>query len=305
MIQDAKITSIQTDPESYHQHNPGNNPRGHKEYVMSRSDLMEFYHCPNRWIQGYHKKATESTDYGNLIDCYILDNKSFDNKYAVAPKEYFNEAKGEDKPWNWNATFCKEWRSEQIQHGKAVIKAEDLEACKMANTTMRGNKIIGKLLSSSDKQVMLTGVWQDKSGLNIPLKALIDIVPSKDSMFSQYLCDLKTCRSASPSQWPREVWKYGYHVQAAFYADMYHAAIGEARDGFVHILQESYEPYELGRRLLSEEFIEEGREKYQHALGKYCRCLQSGIWPGYDDDKDRSIDGFTITEPEAWMIGVK
>lgn len=305
MIQNAKITSIMTNPESYHLYNPDNGPRGDKEYVMSRSDLMEFWHCPHRWIQGYHKKAIEATDYGSLIDCYVLDNKSFGSKYAVAPREYFNKKDGKDKPWNWNATFCKEWRSEQVEQNKVVIKSEELEACKTAGVAMLNDKIINRMLDCSDKQVMLTGVWQDKSGLSIPLKTLIDIVPSKDSVFSQYLCDLKTCRTASPSQWPREVWKYGYHVQAAFYTDMYYAATGEARDGFTHILQESYEPYEIGRRLLSEEFIEEGREKYQSALNKYCQCLKSGVWPGYDDDKDRSIDGFTITEPEAWMIGAK
>ncbi|HDY67910.1 MAG TPA: hypothetical protein ENH85_08985 [Candidatus Scalindua sp.] len=272
---------------------------------MSRSDLMEFWHCPHRWIKGYHKKATESTDYGQLIDCYILDNQAFGSKYAVAPKEYYNKKDDKDKPWNWNATFCKDWRAEQVEQGKLVIKSEDLEACKDAGATMLNDQIIGRLLACSDKQVMLTGTWQDESGLSIPLKTLIDIVPLKDSAFSQYLCDMKTCRTASPYQWPREVWKYGYHVQAAFYADMYYAATKEARDGFTHILQESYEPYEIGRRLLSEEFIEEGREKYQSALKKYCQCLKSGVWPGYDDDSNMSIDGFTITEPEAWMIKEK
>ena len=299
MIKKAKIISVDTDPVSYHYNSE---PRGSKDYVLSRSDLMEFYHCPQRWIKGYREKETNAKKYGSIIDCYILDRYRFSDKYAAAPKGYFNEKEGKDKPWNWNATICKEWRD--IQQGKIIIKIEDLVACEKALDSICKDEIINNLINHSDKQVMITAVWQSDN-LQIPLKTLIDLVPRRQSNFNQYLCDFKTCKNASPSQWSREVYRYGYHVQAAFYIDMYYAATGEARDGFVHILQESFAPYEVGRRLLSEEFIELGRQIYQEALKKYCECWRKNIWPGYDDDSRNNIDGFTICEPESWMIGGK
>lgn len=298
MIKEARIVSVQTDPEDYFNYKPG--PRGSIDRVMSRSDLMEFFHCPARWVRGYEKKETSAKDYGSMIDSYILDNEAFENKHTVRPKEYYSEKDDVDKPWNMNAKFCKDWMA--LQGDKIVIAEDDIDKCEAALKSAERDSIVNYILENSKKQVMITGMWVDKSGICVPLKSLLDIVPERDSDYGQYLGDFKTCRSAAVAKWPREIWQYGYHIQAAFYGDMHYAATGETRDGFVHILQESYEPYEVGRRLLSEEFIELGRGIYQSALSKYCECLKSGIWTGYDDDESKSIDGFTITEPEAWMV---
>lgn len=293
-IQTAKIISTQTEPEAYHSYNPDDDGRGEKSYVMSRSDLMEFYHCPHRWAIGFEKKRTDALSYGNLLDAYVLDNERFGNQFVVAPETYTNE-KGEDKRWNRNAKVCIEWEGNQCG---VIIKSSELEECRLAKEALMRDPIIKAFLGSSNFQVMITAEWKDESGIVVPLKCLIDLVPKE----GQYLGDLKTCRTASNSQWPREVFNYGYHVQAAFYCDMYYAATGEARDGFVHILQENYPPYETGRRLLSEEFIEMGRSKYENALKKYCNCLYTGHWGGYDDNINRQIDGFTITEPLPYMV---
>lgn len=302
MIETAKIVSVKTDPDVYFAHNPGGNQRGGKDYVMSRSDLMEFFHCPNRWRKGYKNLPSDAKDYGSLLDCYLLDKNRFDSKYSVAPDEYYNENKGMDMPWNYNAKFCKEWRAEELAKGKVSIKEGDMDGCRAAGRTMLDDKIINSLLKDSDTQVMIEAEWHSKSGRKIPLKALLDIVPKKGTMYEQHICDLKTCRSASPEKWSREVFNYGYHVQAAFYIDMYYAATGESRDWFAHILQESYEPYEIGRRLISEDFIEIGREKYESAMALYCDCLKSDKWPGYDDVNRNNIGGFSVTNPELWMI---
>lgn len=300
MITNAKILSTQTCNDEYHNYDPG--PRGSTDRVMSRSDLMEFAQCPSRWIKGYKEERKEATDYGSMIDTYILDSENFETIYAVAPSIYYNEEKGEDKKWNWNARFCKEWKEEQKKEGKIVIKEEDLQDCINSESSMRNDVTAHGIINNSDKQVMIIGTWKDKSGIVVPLKALLDLVPKEGTKYDQYIGDLKTCRDASPGRWHIAVYKYKYEVQAAFYADMYNAIEGNSRDGFFHILQESFAPYEVGRRYITEEFIELGRGIYQSALSKYCECLKSGVWPGYDDDESRSIDGFTITEPEAWMV---
>jgi len=296
-IQNGTIISTQTDTNIYHK--VSDIARGNIEYVMSRSDLMEFDKCPHRWVQGYSKTRTDSMSYGNLLDAYLLESGRFDDQFAIAPETYAHE-KG-DKPWNWNATVCREWREEQHALGKEVIKKQQYEECILASKVLYSDKMINGILSTSNFQVMITAEWKDKdTGLTIPLKCLIDIVPKK----GLYLIDFKTCKSASLGQWPREVYNWGYHIQAAFYMDMYEAATGEVRNGFAHILQESYAPYEVGKRLLDEEFIELGREKYINAIKKYCECLKSGKFGGYDDYSLYMLkfDGFTSVGPESWMI---
>jgi hypothetical protein len=296
-IQNAKIISTQTDPAVYHIYGNGEYRVGDKEYTMSRSDLMEFSHCPHRWVSGFEKKRTDALSYGNLLDAYVLDKERFNSQFVICPEIYVND-KGEDKPWNWNTKRCQEWRANREKYNKTIIKASEAEECQQASIALYNDPIITSFIESSDKQVMIVAEWKDESGIIVPLKCLIDLVPKK----GQYLGDLKTCRTASNSQWPREVFNYGYHVQAAFYGNMYYIATGEARDGFVHILQENYPPYETGRKLISEEFIEIGKSRYENALKRYCHCLNTGKWGGYEDDTNRQIDGFTITEPLPYMM---
>jgi len=301
-IQNAKIVGTQVMPEYYHQYNPDGDGRGEINYVMSRSDLMEFNHCPHRWAMGYHKSKTEALSYGNMLDAFVLDRDRFDEAFIVRPDTYEND-KGEIKKWNNNSNTCKKWNAETLKSGMGIISEADLKICKDAENSLLADEVIKGILDTSDFQVMITAEWHDKpTGLKIPLKCLIDIVPRKDSYFHRYLADLKTCRTACVGQWAREVYNWGYHVQGAFYLDMHEAATGEVRNGFAHILQESYEPYEVGRRLIDEDFIELGRDKYFAALEKYCECMKSGKFGGYDDYSMVQFDGFTSVGPESWMI---
>jgi len=301
-FKNAKIVSVQTDPNIYHRYNPGNNDRGSQKFVMSRSSLMEFNHCPSRWVKGYGKETTDSLSYGNMLDAYILDNSKFADQFVTQPETYTND-KDEVKAWSGNAKACKEWNAAQIAAGKSVISSDQMEMCIRAKEVMYQDEVIKGFLDHSDFQVMIIAEWHDKgTGLIVPLKCLIDIAPRSESYFKHYLGDLKTCRTAAVDQWPREVFKWGYHIQGAFYLDMYEAATGEARNGFNHILQESYEPFEVGKRMLDEDFIELGRDKYEQAMVKYCECLKSGKFGGYDAYSLTRFEGFTSVGPLPYMI---
>lgn len=296
-IQNAKIYGKQVNPDDYHSYGAEKDIKGSKNFIMSRSDLMEFDHCPHRWVSGFEKKRTDALSYGQMIDCYMLDRDRFDDAFIVRPDTYEND-KGEIKKWNNNSNTCRAWNAETLKSGMGIISEADLKTCNDAKESLMQDSIIKSFIESSDKQVMIVAEWKDELGIIVPLKCLIDLVPRE----GQYLGDLKTCRTAANSTWAREIYNYGYHVQAAFYVDMYYAATGEARDGFVHIIQENYPPYEPGRRLLSEEFIEMGQAIYKNALKNYCSCINHNNWTGYDNDPNKQIDGFTIVDPELWMI---
>lgn len=306
-IKNAKIHGVGIDPEEYHNYVPihgdeNSVTRGKEQYIMSRSDLMEFNHCPHRWAMGYKQEKTSALSYGQMLDSFVLDNARFNDNFIIQPETYTND-KGEIKKWNNNSNTCKAWNAKTLQSGKVIISEKDYSTCVDAQKVLIEDKIIKSVLQASDFQVMVLAEWHDKeTGLVIPIKCLIDIVPRKDSPYHMYLADLKSCRSAAPGLWARDVYNYGYHVQGAFYMDMHEAATGEVRNVFSHILQESYHPFEPGKRMLSEEFIELGRDKYVEAMKKYCHCLKSGEFGSYDDYTQPVFDGFTCTSPEPWMI---
>jgi hypothetical protein len=64
---------------------------------MSRSELVEFYECPAKWILGPHgDDSTPSMDFGSLVDCLVTQPERFDDLFAVCPETYTNK-KGETK----------------------------------------------------------------------------------------------------------------------------------------------------------------------------------------------------------------
>lgn len=270
--------------------------RGDPNYAMSRSDLVEFNRCPHRWRAGYERKDTDATDWGSIMDVLFLQPNRFNDEYAVAPATYTNE-KGEEKPWNWNAKVCQQWRDER--EGKAILKADQYTEAKQSIEVLAKDTTVAELMFGAKFQVMVVGEY-DCDGVIIPVKALIDIVPSASGQFPKSLADFKTTTSAALHSWKRSVFDYGYHTQAAMHLDLYTAATGEDRVDFRHVLQENYVPWEVGRRVLSEEFIQLGRTEYLSALKRYAACLKSNVWPSYDEAPE--LNGFSLTDPEAWMV---
>ena len=301
MIQNAKVVGAQIDPEVYHRRDE-NVPRGHSEYIMSRGELIEFAHCPHRWVNGYHEEeSSKPMQWGSLIDTLLLDPDRFSAKYAIAPPTYMAEGKKKNDPptekkWNLNATYCSNWVD--AQKGKTVIKVDEYAEALKAVEVIKSDGSISNIIDHSSKQVFVVAEYLDEeTGIIVPLRILIDIVPEDKS-----LIDLKTCISAEPRAWSRAVYQHGYHVQAAFYLDVYNAAMGDSRNEFRHIIQESFPPYEIGKRVLSDEFIALGRNKYQEALKLYAKCLRDYSWPSYEELQNYSINGWGIVDTEAYMI---
>lgn len=269
--------------------------RGDMKFVMSRSELFEFANCPRRWLEGFRDGETAEKDWGSLVDIMVLNRGDFNERVAIEPSEYTN-AKGETKAWNNNAAACKEWHEDN--DGKLIVKPKVYGQAKNAAETLWRDENIKALVEASETQVMFLAEYQDEAtGIAVPFKGLIDMVPREP--FADCLADLKTCRSAHPKAWESHVCSFGYHLQSAIYLDAYNKATGEARTSFVHVLQESEAPYYCELTDLSAEFIHIGRNAYRAALRKYCECLKTGIWDGYEA---RRVHGRRITEPPPWIL---
>ena len=301
MIKKAVIYSDNTDPAIYHRTIGGE--RGKLDHIMSNSELRAFAESPSKWLAGANlpdDEDSEATFWGSLMDCLVTQPGAFATRYAITPETYPDAKTGDAKPWNWNANYCKEWREKQSE--KEVIKPQKNEQADAALTRLRSDPRLESFIDASKTQVFVMGEWADESGVTVPLKGLIDFVPDvAHPLFGKCLGDLKTCRCGAPGAWGKLCFQRGYHVQAALYLDLYCAATGEDRCDFRHIVQESMPPYEPGRRFLSVELIGLGRASYTDTLRRYCACVATGNWPGWDDASSL-IEGWTAAEPELWMI---
>lgn len=290
----AMIQGVGVNPEEYHK----NGERCTQSYAMSSSSLKLFSLCPSKYRAGIADSESESKAFGSLVDCLALTANQLHTRFAVQPETYENDKK-EVKPWSNNSNTCKKWKAENSS--RCIITEDALREAALAVHRLNEDERIRSFITNSDTQVAVSGMYHDENtGLSIPVRCLIDLVPKSESEYGACIADLKTTRSAVISDWTRDVFKFGYHIQAAFNLDLYNAATGDERDTFCHIVQENTPPYEPGKRMLDQEFIEMGRLEYQAALSNYCKCLKFGSWPSYDDT-DESSQGWTNIRPEPFM----
>lgn len=301
----AKLVTDGADPRTYHKQTL---KRGELGYTMSRSSLMEFAWNPRRWVKGFERKETDSTEWGSLVDCLVLTPDQFDSLYAVAPAVYpaTPKKKGdpvEMKDWNWNSNYCGEWAAQREMEGRTVVSQKDYNFANAAARALKTNGEFSELLMASKSQVLLTASYHDREHeVIIPLKMLIDLVPGRDHRdYGDKLADMKTSQSGNLRKWRRTVFDHNLHVQAAMYLDAYNLATGEERTTFLHPVQENYAPYEVTLRFLSAEYVNLGRAVYRAALKRYAKCVVTQQWPGYTGD-GMEWNGWQITDPEPWML---
>ena len=121
--------------------------------------------------------------------------------------------------------------------------------------------------------------------------------------------DLKTTTDARKPAFEKKILDFGYHIQAAFYADQYNWITGEKIEKFIFAAIETSAPYAVKVYELEQDSMDAGRKKYRQALNEYAQCKASDTWPSYDQEietigipqwaleKD-SIDDFIFTDED-------
>jgi hypothetical protein len=296
-FKNAKRHEGVADPLVYHA--PQTVKRGDPAFVMTSTQLRAFAQCPDKWINGFEFAGSKSTDFGSLLDCRLLTPQLFDQRYVVKPETYTNED-GEVKPWNGNSKTCKAWIADH--DGFEFVTVEQLAEVDLAISRLNSKPTIKAFLESCDRQVLCTAEWHDKkTGLVIPVKCLLDLVPRVDTEFAGNLGDLKSTRSAALIAFSMDCFKMGYHVQSAFYRDIYVTATGEDRNTCVYILCENMSTRSSrASGSLSQDFYTLGHASYVLMLENYCQCLKSNQWPDYEQN-DEAVGDWNLVNASPFM----
>lgn len=297
------------DPKTYH--SKRGTKRGDKDFPMSRSELMRFDANPWEWVRNAPDKESKDMAWGSLLDTMVTSPQRLTERYAIYPETYPDSDKpdAKRKPFNLNSNWCKKWRDDQKADGKECVYMDDYEGARQACAQLTSDERISELILCSKRQVMILVEYTDKAtGIKVPFRALLDFMPDPEHpLYGRFLADLKSTYDLGIYEWEKSVFSMSYHVQAATYLDVTNAALErEQYSGFLHVLSKSAEPYAVGRRMLSEEFLDLGREKYRRAMARYCECLATNTWPGIDDSQDSNsnplVDGWRVSSPASWMI---
>lgn len=121
-------------------------------------------------------------------------------------------------------------------------------------------------------------VW-DCPTTGIQCKARLDAL----ALGKDVVIDLKTTRDASPREFARSIWNYGYHIQAAHYVAAAEAYTEKRPTDYVIIAVESSAPYAVAVYRLQPTVIAKGESERMRLLDLLAECRAKNHWPAYSD----------------------
>jgi hypothetical protein len=98
--------------------------------------------------------------------------------------------------------------------------------------------------------------------------------------------DLKKTQDCRMDAFGRSIANYRYHVQAAFYSDVWLWETGETLQWFKFLAVEERLPHASKIWQLPEPEMDFGRAEYRKNLDEYARCLDANDWPMPDSSSE-------------------
>lgn len=242
---------------------------GHKE-SLSRSSIMDFdkspYYYWSKHINPYRpiEKSKNSWEIGTAFHMMVLEPKNFVKDYAILSEGFTLRPKKN-----------KELYAELLKDNKLILKYEDLKKLEgMFNSLKRNEKAFDLLINGTYEQSYF---WHDKE-TNLLLKSRPDILTANGYV------DLKTVTSASKRAYEKEMFDFGYHIQAAMVKDAVLELENRELTLFANICVEKEYPYQIGIKVFSDELINFATTKYKGILKRMKECFDKNEWPSYQPE---------------------
>ena len=200
---------------------------------------------------------------GTICHSAVLENDF--TGFVVKPSDYDGRTK-EGKVWLANQT-------------KLPIDRETASNIAGMVASVRRHPMAGKILYGDGKNEVCC--WKVHAATGILLKGRADRVAT-DSQNKTVVIDLKTTGEGDGKKenFSREISKWGYDIQAAFYMDLFDASY------FCFVCVEKVAPFAVSCYSLSPASIAVGRRKYESYLAEINKCVAANSWPAYGDDLD-------------------
>lgn len=165
------------------------------------------------------------------------------------------------------------WRDAQT---KTIISRDEFTAILGMRQSVMRHPIARSILERKGDNEVACFRRDPETGLM--LKGRADRITTDDKNYL-VIPDLKTCQHGEGGHdaFERAIYKYAYHLQAAFYLNLFGAS------HFVFIVVEKESPYAVATYALSQDAIALGRRQYRDYLLQVKRCTETGVWPAYPE----------------------
>lgn len=246
---------------------------GYKE-AISKSRLANMSVCPSyyKWCEENPQEPSDDLIVGSAFHKIVLEPETFYDEFAVMPNVDRRTTKGKME----YSQFMEE------SQGKSVINQDQFDMiCAMRDSVM-SNKYAKKLIQGNIEQsfYFVDELTQE------PCKCRPDVWRKVADRV--VIIDLKSCKSALPIDFCRDVVKYHYDLQSAMYRDGVSKVLGVPKENidFVFIACEKKEPYLVNVMQADTYVIQNGEAKFREYIGTYHECKETQNWFGLNGEHD-------------------
>lgn len=166
----------------------------------------------------------------------------------------------------------------KVHHPDFVLTGKEADFVSGMQESVRAHKVIRELLDSPGQAELSVFTKDPITGVEV--RCRFDWLTD-----SGVPLDLKKTQDARPDAFSRSVYNYRYHVQAAFYEDVWFWETGERLERMRFAAMEERMPHATSLYVLDDEALNEGRRLYREALNLYAECLERDHWPAYSDEE--------------------
>jgi len=224
-------------------------------------------------------ESTPVLEFGTAVHCAVLEPETFAERYATRPADI-------------GATIKegKAFKAAADAEGKIVLSEEHARWCAAIMHRVNENRRMAEWLSH-DHATEVSLVWE-RDGFLCRARADL-VIPGLN-----IIADLKTTLTASPEGFARQIGRYHYHTQGAWYVDGMRRLTGQEWT-FWLIAAEKHRPFLVTLYELVAGSVAQGAaiSECDALFEQYKRCSRERVWPGYGDV-------FEIVLPEWALLEV-
>lgn len=236
---------------------------------LSKTMLSVLADCPAKFKHqfidlGATKEETKSLRIGKAVHTLAMEPEKWEDEYALFDGDR-------------RTTAGKSAYAELLDEGKTIIRADEMKQIDgMANAIVKHNVANALLKSSGHVEASIT--WH-QDGLDFKCRP--------DFMRNDGLIvDLKTSKSAKPSQFAKDAYNYKYFLSVALTSAGYEALHGKPPEEYVMLVIETEAPYCISAFTTFTSFstmsvLEYGKMRLAELIGAYKTCLTNNEWPEY------------------------
>lgn len=250
---------------------------------ISKTGLDLIARSPAHFRYAPRKEPTRAMTIGSATHAAILEPAAFREQFVIVPVDDRRSSVWKEAIKTKGEEFC----LTQTEADRIVAMQE----------AVNGNQHMRALLSTDGEAEVSFFTTDPVTGVKV--RARFDWLTA-----SNRAVDLKTAADASDDAFGKSIVNYRYHVQQAFYADVFKWETGETLADWSFAVVESDAPHCTAFVRLPDDVVEYGRKLYRADLNRYADCLARDEWPGIDGSPHMiAMPGWFIAQMDNEMAG--